>query len=89
MTKRNTLNVELSNSQANTLKKGTKNSVEVTLNLSLNVTATSNDDNSFTHKILLIDRQVSKLCKAVSDSLPPNIKLSKTQLSKREQSGDF
>ena len=53
------------------------------------MTATSNDDNNFIHKILLTDRQVSKLCKAVSDSLSPNIKLSKTQLSKTEKSGDF
>ena len=53
MTKYNTLNVKLSNSQLNKLKSGTKNGTEVTLKLSSNVDGDSNDENNFPHKLLL------------------------------------
>ena len=45
MTKYNTLNVKLSSSQLNKLKSAT----EVTLNLSSNLTATSNNETTFLH----------------------------------------
>ena len=44
MTKYNTLNVKLSNSQLNKLKSEIKNGTEITLNLSSNLTGTSNDE---------------------------------------------
>ena len=47
MTKYNTLNVKLSNSQLNKLKWGTKNGTEANLNLSLNVVGDSNDGTNF------------------------------------------
>ena len=47
----NTLNVNLSNSQLNKLKFGTKNGTEVTLKLSSNVVGDSNDENNFLHNL--------------------------------------
>ena len=55
MTQYNTLNVKLSNSQLNKLKSGIKNNTEVTLNLSLNLTGSSNDETNFAYKLLLTD----------------------------------
>ena len=49
----NTLNVNLSNSQLNKLKFGTKNGTEVTLKLSSNVVGDSNDENNFLHNLWL------------------------------------
>ena len=43
MTKYNTLNVKLSNSQLNKLKSGINNGTEVTLNHSSKLTGNSND----------------------------------------------
>ena len=47
------------------------------------------NETNFPHKLLLINRQVSNLCKAFSNHLSANNKLSKTQLSKMIQSGGF
>ena len=81
--------VKLSNSQLNKLKSGIKNNTEVTWKISSNVVGDSNDENSFLDKLLLITTQVSKLCKAFANNYSPNVKLSKTQLHKIEQSGRF
>ena len=64
MTKYNTFNVKLSNSQLNNLKSGIKNCNKVTLNLSSSLIANSNDETGFPHKLLLTDTQVSTTCKA-------------------------
>ena len=62
-----------------------KNSTEVALNLLSNVIGNSNDETNFSHKLLLTNRQVSRLCNTSS-----NIKLSKTQtLPKIGQSRGF
>ena len=45
MTRYNTLNVKLSNSQLNELKSGIKNGTEVTLKLSSHVFVDSNEEN--------------------------------------------
>ena len=89
MTENNTLNVNLSNSQLNKLKSGIKDGTEVTLKLSSNVVVNSNDEINFPHKLLLTNRQVSRLRKAFEKSSSANIKLSKTQLYKIGQSGGF
>ena len=47
MTKYNTLNVKLSNSQLNKLKWAIKNGTEANLNLSSNVVGDSNDRTNF------------------------------------------
>ena len=49
----------------------------------------SNDENSFPHKLLLSNTQVSKHYKTFANGLSANIKLSKTQLHKIGQSGGF
>ena len=49
----------------------------------------SNDKGNFPHKLLLTNRQVPSICKAFSKNSSPDIKFSKTQLSKMIQSGGF
>ena len=51
MTKYNTLNVKLSNSEPNELKSGMRNGTEVTLKPPSNVIGDSNDETNFPHKI--------------------------------------
>ena len=99
MTQYNTLNVKLSNLQLNKLKSDIKNNTEVNLKTSSNVADDSNDENNFLHKLLLINTQVSKhrkantqvskLRKSFANNFSTNIKLSKTQLHKIGQSGEF
>ena len=55
MTQYNTLKVKLYNAQLDQLKFGTKNGTEVTLKISSNVAVDSNDENNFSHKLLLIN----------------------------------
>ena len=64
MTQHNTSNVQLSNYQVNNLKSGIKIFPEMTLKISLNVAGESNGENNFPHKLLLTNREVSKLLKA-------------------------
>ena len=47
MTQYRNLNIQLSNSELNKLKSGTKNGTEVTLKLSSNVVGDSNDEINF------------------------------------------
>ena len=82
MTQYNTLNVKLSISQLNKLKSATKNGAEVTLNLSSNLIGNYNAETNFPHKLLLTNTQVSKTRKIYSNGSSPNIKFSKTHLSK-------
>ena len=49
----------------------------------------SDDETNFPHKLLLTDRQISNICKSFADNSSVEIKFSKTQLSKRIQSGRF
>ena len=60
------MNAKLSNSQLNKLKSGIRNSTELVLNLLSNIIGDSNDNLS--HKLLLTDRKVSKLCEAFANS---------------------
>ena len=77
------------NSQLDKLKSGIKNYTEVTLKISSNVLVDSNHENNSPHKLLLTNTQVSKLCKAFANNSSANIKLSKTQLHKMDNSEDF
>ena len=54
-----------------------------------NVADDSNDENNFTHKLLLTNTQVSKISKAFANGSSPNKKFSKTQLHKIGHSGGF
>ena len=71
------------------LKSVTKHGDKVSLNLSSNIVGDSNDYNNFSHKSLLTNTQVSKLCKAFASHSSANIKLSKSQLHKIGQSRRF
>ena len=64
MTQYNMLNVKFSNSQLNELKSGIKVGIEVTLNLSSNVVANSNDETNFPHKLFLINTNFLRISKA-------------------------
>ena len=89
MTQYNSLNVKLSNSQLNKLKYAIKNETDVILRLSSNMIGNSDDETSFTHKLLLTNKQVANLRGAFANYLTTDIKLPKTQLSKMMQSGGF
>ena len=80
MTQYSTLNVKFSNSQLNKLKSGVKTDTEVTLKLSSNIAADSNDEKNFSHNLLLTNTQASKLFKAFANNSSANLKLSKTLL---------
>ena len=49
----------------------------------------SNDQNNFLHNLLLTKTQVSNLSKPFANGSSVNIKISKAQLHKTEQSGGF
>ena len=87
MTQYNSLNVKLSNSQLNKLKSVIKNESEVVLRLLLNMIG--DDESNFPPELLLTNRQVANLRKALANYLSTDIKSSKTQLSKMMQSGGF
>ena len=55
----------MTNAQINKLKSGIKNNTEVTLKISSNVIGDSNDENSFPLKLLITNRQVSRLRKVL------------------------
>ena len=55
----------MSNSQPDKLKSGIKKGTKVTLKLSSNIFDDSNDENNFPYKLLLTNRQISRLCKAL------------------------
>ena len=47
------------------------------------------NETNFPHQLLLTNRQVANICKAFANNSSLDIKLSKTQLSKMIQSGEF
>ena len=53
------------------------------------MTGSSDDETNFAHKLLLTNRQVANLRKDFKNNSSTDIKLSKTQLSKMIQSGEF
>ena len=90
MTKYNTLNVKLSNSQLNKLKSAIKNGTGITLiNLWSNIIGDSKDENIFPHKLLLTNTQVSSLRKAFANKSSASIMLWKIELHKTGQSRGF
>ena len=87
MTQYNRLNLKLSNSQLNKLKSSIKNETGVVLRFTSNIIG--DNETNFLHKLLLTNRQVANPCKAFTNYLSADIKLSKTQLFKMIQSGGF
>ena len=72
MTQYKILNVKLSNSQLNKLKFEIKNSTEVTVKLSSNVVG-SNDENNFSHNLLLPNAHFWSFRKAFANNSSANI----------------
>ena len=89
MTQYNSLNVKLTNSQLKKLKSSIKNETDVVLRISSNMVGDSNDNTNFPHELLLSNRQFANIRKAFANHSSIDIKLSKTQLSKMIQSGEF
>ena len=71
MTQYNSLNVKLSNSQLNKLKSAIKNETNVVLRLSSIMIANSDEETNFLHKLLLTNRQVANLRKALLTTHQP------------------
>ena len=86
MTQYNILNINVSNLQLNKLKFGIKSDTEITLKLSSNFVCDSNDENSFSHKLLLTNTQVSKLRKVFPNGSSAKITIKKIDKS---QSGEL
>ena len=74
MNQYNSLNVIFSKSQFDKLKLGIKYGTEIALNISTNVVDDSNNENSFPHKLLLNNTQVSKLHKSFENCSLADIK---------------
>ena len=72
MTQYNSLNVKLSNSQLNEFKSAIKKETEVVLRLSSNIIG--DNETNFPHKLVLTNRQVSNLRKALGRLLGPLLK---------------
>ena len=89
MTQYNSLNVKLSISQLNKLKSAIKIETETILRSSWNMICNSDDEINFQHKLFLTHKQLLNLCEAFAKKSSTDIMLSKTQLSKMVQSGEF
>ena len=81
--------VKLSNSQLNKLKSGIENRTKRTLNCSSFVNDNSKNEIKVPHKLLLTDRQFSRLCKTLANTLSTNMKSFKTQIYKVIHLGGF
>ena len=87
MTQYNTLNVKLSKSQLNKLKPVTKNETKVVLRLSSNMIG--DNETNFPQKLLLTNWQVANLRKSFANYSSADIKLTKSQISKKIPPGGF
>ena len=87
MTQYDSLNVKLSHLQLKKLKSAIKNKTGVVLRLSLSMVG--DGEIKFPHKLLLTNKLVANLRKAFANKSSTDIKLSKTQLSKMVQLGEF
>ena len=61
MTQYNSVNVKLLNYRLDKLKSAAQNETLVTLRLSSFTNGNSNDETNFPHRLLISDRQISKL----------------------------
>ena len=87
MTQYNTLNVNLSNSQLNKLKPAIKNETKKVLRLSSNMIG--DNETNFPQKLLLTNWQVANLRKSFANHSSADIKLTKSQISKKIPPGGF
>ena len=85
MVKCNKVNVKLSDPQLKILKNNVKNKTRTTLRISLKMF----NENNLPHELLLTTRQKTKLRNAFNNNMSTDLKLSKAQISKIIQSGEF
>ena len=79
------VNVKLTNLQLNKLKKVVKNNNSTTLRIGIK----NLNKEDLPHELLLTTRQNTKLRNAINSNLATDIKLSKAQIKKLMQSGEF
>ena len=79
------VNVKLTNLQLSTLKKVVKNNDGATLRISIK----NFNKDELPHELLLTTRQSTKLRNAINNNSAIDIKLSKAQIQKLTQSGEF
>ena len=79
------VNVKLSDTQLKKLKTAVKNKTGTTLRISLKMF----NGNDLPHELLLTTRQKTKLRNAFNNNMSTDLKLSKAQISKIIQSGEF
>ena len=79
------LNVKLSDRQIKKLKDAAKDNTETTLRISLKMF----NGNNLPHELLLTTRQKTKVRNAFNNNTSTDLKLSRAQISKIIQSGDF
>ena len=81
----NTVNAKLSNSQLNKPKSFVKNRQGTILRVNTRMLSAKNSP----HDLLLTTRQIIKLRNAIENNMTTDIKLSKAQISRIIQSGEF
>ena len=81
----NTVNAKLSDSQLNKLRNAVKDRQGTTLRMNVRMF----NGNNLTHDLLLTTRQTNKLRNPIENNMSTDIKLSKAQISKMYQSGEF
>ena len=79
------VNVKLTDAQLEKLNAVVKNNTGTTLRMSLKMF----NGNDLPHELLMTTRQKTKLGNAFNNNMQTNIKLSKAQISKIIQSGEF
>ena len=79
------VNVKVTDTQLKKLKDAVKNKTGTTLRISLKMI----NGNNLPHELLLTTRQKAKLRNALNDNMSTDIKLSKAQITKIIQSGEF
>ena len=79
------VNVKLTDTQLKKLKTAVKNKTGTTLRISLKMV----NGNNLPHELLLITRQNTKLRNAFNNNISTDLKLSKTQITKINKSGEF
>ena len=81
----NTINLKLSDTQLNKLKTAVGDQTGVTLRMNIYMFEGKN----LPHELLLTTKQTTKLRNAIENNMSSDIKLSKSQISKINQSGGF
>ena len=79
------VNVKLSNTKLNKLKKAVKKKTGTTLRINLRML----NGNNLPHELLLTTRQKTKLRNALNNNTSTDLKLSKAQITKIIKSGGF